>query len=77
MTQKVLKVGSSAAVTLPKEMLKEAGLRIGDRVRVEFNEKSAVFIIRPFGVEKNKELQEWTTQFIKRYRPALEALAKK
>lgn len=34
MTQKVLKVGSSAAVTIPKKSLKELGWKIGDRVFV-------------------------------------------
>ena len=34
MTQKVLKVGSSAAVVIPKQSLKELGWKIGDRVFV-------------------------------------------
>ena len=45
MTQKVLKVGSSAAVTIPKKSLKELGLKIGDSVIVVVGKKSVV--IRP------------------------------
>jgi len=76
MTQKVLKVGSSAAVTIPKKSLEELGLKIGDGVRVEIDRKRSAVIIEP--VKKvDKELLGWTRRFIKRYRPALEALAKK
>lgn len=77
MTQKVLKVGTSAAVTLPKKSLEEIGLRIGDRVRVEIDEERGGFVILPFGAKAHKELRTWTEKFIERYRPALEALSKK
>ncbi len=76
MTQKVLKVGSSAAVTIPKKSLEELGLKIGDRIAVEIDKKSKTVIIKPF-VEVDRELIDWTKKFIDRYRPALEALAKK
>lgn len=79
MTQKVLKVGSSAAVTIPKKSLDELGLKIGDRVSVQINRKKLTVLIEP--VKKTEkadaELLKWTQKFIKRYRPALEALAKK
>lgn len=32
MTQKVIKIGSSAGVTIPKKQLEELGLKIGDQV---------------------------------------------
>lgn len=76
MTQKVLKVGSSAAVTIPKKSLEELGLKIGDRVAVEIDEKSKAVIIRP-EIVVDRKLIDWTQKFIARYRPALEALAKK
>ncbi|MEK9174400.1 MAG: AbrB/MazE/SpoVT family DNA-binding domain-containing protein [Patescibacteria group bacterium] len=76
MTQKLLKVGSSAAVTIPKKSLKELGLKIGDEVRVEVDVEEKTVIIEPI---KNisQELLSWTDKFIKQYRSALEALAKK
>ncbi|MBI4119216.1 MAG: AbrB/MazE/SpoVT family DNA-binding domain-containing protein [Parcubacteria group bacterium] len=77
MTQKVLKVGDFAAVTIPKKSLKELGLKVGDRVSVEVDKKSRKVLIEPFVREIDKELLEWTRRFINRYRPALEALAKK
>lgn len=76
MTQKVLKVGSSAAVTIPKSSLVELGLKPGDSVIVEIDKKRKAVIIEP-AVKVDKELADWTKKFIERYRPALEALAKK
>ena len=76
MTQKVLKVGSSAAVTIPKKSLEELGLRIGDSVKVEIDKTKKTMKIGPI-FEINQELISWTDGFIKKYKPALEALAKK
>lgn len=79
MTQKVLKVGSSAAVTIPKKSLEELGLRIGDKIIVEIDKKHRVVSIKPINKAKiaDQEILNWTKKFIERYRPALEALAKK
>lgn len=76
MIQKVLRVGSSAAVTIPKKSLAELGLKIGDRVSVNIDRKRPAVLIEPAG-KVDREILEWTRRFIKRYRPALEALAKK
>ena len=76
MTQKLLKVGSSAAVTIPKKSLKELGLKIGDEVRVDINVTQRVVMIEP-AKEVNSEIIEWTDRFIKKYKPALDALSRK
>lgn len=76
MTQKVLKVGTSAAVTIPKESLKELGLKIGDRVRLKVDVKRRMVSIEPIALRINAELLEWTNGFIRQYRAALNALAK-
>lgn len=76
MTQKLLKVGSSAAVTIPKKSLKELGLKIGDEVRVEVDIKGKTVIIES-AKNVSKEVLSWTDNFIKQYRTALEALAQK
>jgi putative addiction module antidote len=78
MTQKLLRVGSSAAVTIPKKSLKELGLKIGDEVRVSINPKERKVTILPADhLDVDKKVLEWTDHFIKRYRSALEALADK
>lgn len=75
MTQKVLKVGSSAAVTIPKKSLAELGLKIGDRVTVAINRKDKSIVVQP-SVSVDTETVEWARDFIEKYRPALEALAR-
>ena len=77
MTQKVLQVGSSAGVIIPKKTLGELGLRIGDQVNVEVDTKQRKVFIEPISKTVDKELLNWTRKFIDNYRPALEALARK
>ncbi len=79
MTQKVLKVGSSAAVTIPKKSLEELGLKIGDRVSVEVDKKKRIVSIEPLGKlsKEDSKIVKLTMSFIQRYRKDLEALARK
>ena len=79
MTQKVLKVGSSAAVTIPKDILRELGLRIGDHIALDFNKaKRALIIESPKIISREDEkIARLTSRFIDRYRKDLEALAQK
>lgn len=76
MTQKVLRVGSSAAVTIPKSSLAALGLKIGDRVTVDVDAKMRTVTVKQIA-KVDRELFDWTNTFIKRYRTALEALADK
>ena len=79
MTQKLLKVGSSAAVTIPKKSLKELGLKIGDEVRVDIDVKEKTVSITPQEElsSEDKKIARMTLNFITRYRRDLAALAKK
>ncbi len=79
MTQKVLRVGSSAAVTIPKKSLEELGLKPGDEVIVEVDRKSKAVSIRPSQkmTRRRERITKLTLNFINRYRKDLEALAKK
>ncbi|MBI2038973.1 MAG: AbrB/MazE/SpoVT family DNA-binding domain-containing protein [Candidatus Niyogibacteria bacterium] len=79
MTQKVLKVGTSAAVTIPKKSLKELGLKPGDKVTVEIDRKKRTVSIHSVrGITKRQErIAKLTFDFISRYRKDLEALARK
>ena len=54
-------------VTVPKQYLIKQGLKVGDDVEIT---------VKPARKVKN-ELLDWTDEFIKKYRPALEALSKK
>jgi len=75
MIQKVLKVGSSAAVTIPKRSLEELGLKIGDRVMLSVNQEQKRIIVEP-SISVDAETIAWARRFVEKYRPALEALAR-
>ena len=75
MLQKVLKVGSSAAVTIPKKSLEELGLKIGDEVTVTVNRENRTLMVES-AAAVDTETIEWARGFIEKYRPALEALSR-
>ncbi len=69
--QKILKVGSSGAVTVPARVMKQYGVAFGDTIEVEF---------RP--VEKQPstetlELVALTQKLIKRHKQALDNLSQR
>lgn len=76
MTQKVLQIGTSAGVTIPKSALQELRLNIGDKIEIVVDKKHRALSIKPI-ITVDEELIAWTDTFIEAYRPALEALAKK
>ncbi len=67
MIQKIIKVGNSVAVIIPKKILEEKKIRIGDSVNITVD---PVF-------KADREIHELTQKLIKQYRPALEELASK
>ena len=79
MIQKLLKVGSSAAVTIPKKSLKELGLKIGDEVYVDVDVKEKTVLIRSQDklAPADAKIARLALSFIRRYRKDLEALARK
>ena len=76
MTQKVLKVGTSAAVTIPKKSLDELGIKIGDDVIVKIMKKSVVIKPQSRILNGDEKIAKLTLNFINRYRKDLKALAK-
>ena len=79
MTQKIIRVGTSAAVTIPKQTMAALGWHVGDRVRLAYGRgKGARIIPIPSSpVPDDRETIAWTKKFIERYKPALDALSKK
>ena len=79
MTQKVLKVGSSAAVTIPKDILRGLGVRIGDSIDLRFNKakKTVVIELPDKNIHEDQRIARLTLNFIERYKKDLETLAKK
>ncbi len=81
MKQKIIAVGNSAAVTIPKDFLKESDMQIGDEIIVETNLVDNSVLIKSKKSSKKvdigADLDTWADDFIKKFRPALEELAKK
>ena len=78
MTQKVLRVGTSAAVTIPKHSLQELGIKIGDRVSLTINKQQRTVAIRPTDTlsDEDTHIARLAHRFIQRYRKDLEELAR-
>lgn len=80
MAQKIIKIGSSQGITLPKDILKSANIGTGDFVNVETKntkDGTKIILIPDRSLTPNPELSSWTKRFIKTHRKSLEALAKK
>ena len=79
MTQKVLKVGDSAAVTISKEALKNLGWKVGSQVTVTVDSQKQTVKIVPAKVQRagDDRIATLTMRFIDRYRSDLLALANK
>jgi|AntDeeMinimDraft_6_1070357.scaffolds.fasta_scaffold09017_3 putative addiction module antidote len=76
MTRKIIKIGDSAGITLPKDLLKKHGLKIGGRVELR-EVDGKVTIENPQSEQVDRELLDWTDKFIDTHRAALEELADK
>ena len=81
MNQKIIKIGSSIGVVIPKQMAEEKGYVAGGRVTLLPVHDSNAIRIEPTISETKKtgnaELIAWAEDAVKRYRPALEALKDK
>lgn len=68
MVQKVIKIGSSAGVTIPKKQLEELGIAIGDSVEIE---------IKPVKPKVQDKIMKDYETFVKQYGQTLKNLADK
>lgn len=66
-TQKIIKVGSSGAVTVPAKVMKQFGATYGDDIQVEFKP-----VIKK---RKHDELMNEYDEFVKQYGQTLKNLA--
>ena len=76
MTQKLIRIGTSVGVVIPKNLMHELGLKIGGNVILDSDKRRRGILIRPTHMIDN-ELVDWTKNFIEVYRQSLEALAGK
>ncbi len=71
MQRKLIKVGTSAAIIIPKAILEEQRIKIGDLVHVEVSKKAHERTRRAI----DPKVIQWTDEFIEEYRPLLKKLA--
>lgn len=83
MLQKVIQVGNSLAVTVPRAFAREIRLRAGQRVRVDEDVTSETLTIQPMNARLPKsggltpEFVSWLKKFNAKYKDALTELAKR
>ena len=81
MNQKIIKIGSSIGVVIPKPIAQEKGYVAGGTVTLlPVNDSNAIRIEPTVSETKkvgNSELIAWAEDAVNRYRPALEALKDK
>ena len=62
MIQKIIKVGNSAAITIPKDFLNGTGFKIGDEIKVEADTVAKMMIIKS---PKQGDYRSLTPEFFK------------
>lgn len=78
MAQKIIRIGSSVGVTIPKDMLQRSGVAVGDAVSVEFDDTDSSLRIVPFSSSvKASDTATWATAFVQKHLAAFKELADK
>ena len=79
MVSKFIRIGHSAAVTIPKKILLKMAVKIGGKVNVTYFPEPNEIVIRPLMRKKRQSIDRvarLTLNFIDQYRSALKELAK-
>lgn len=81
MLRKIFKTGNSIVVSLPQEYLDLLGIRQGSEVSLEVDQENNRLVIKPMdgplkSVGIDAEFAEQLSDFIEKYRPALDELAR-
>jgi antitoxin component of MazEF toxin-antitoxin module len=81
MIRQLFKTGNSIVLSLPKEILDNLGVKVGESINLELDSEQRWVNLTP--VEKpiaitgvNEDFARQVDEFIHQYRPALEELAK-
>ena len=77
MTRKIIKIGDSTGITIPQDILKKQGLKLGQTVEVEGGGKPGeIRITVPAeNDQRTQRIAKRTADFIDRYRDDLKSLA--
>lgn len=82
MQRKICAIGNSRGVSLPPDLLEKLHLAVGSEVNIELDDAQAKIVIEPVRKKKyprgiDQKFVSQVNDFIERYRPALDELAKK
>lgn len=79
MAQKVIQIGSSIGVTIPKDMAESLGFSVGEAVELRADGPGRAIIERQNAGAKESvaEAVKWAVAYIEKYRGDFEALADK
>lgn len=80
MVQKIIRVGNSYGVILPKEIIEASKMKIGDEVEIESFPENLSITIRsqnaPYKTKITPEFKKWLDDFVERNHSLLKTLAK-
>ena len=81
MTQKIIKVGNSFALTIPKSFIDSAGFKAGDELYVQQDLDNKLLLItikdNANRLKLSPDLFTWLDKIEKKYHQAIKELAKK
>lgn len=79
MSQKVIVIGNSLAVTIPKESARELRIEAGDRVEIRIDSRRKIVSFRPVekALQSEQKIAKMTANFMRRYDKDLRELARK
>lgn len=77
MAQKVIKIGSSTGVVIPKSILEKAQLSAGSFVDVALGKEGSLTITPVKKATPSSETAQWATQFVQEHIEAFKELADK
>ncbi|MBI3619977.1 AbrB/MazE/SpoVT family DNA-binding domain-containing protein [Candidatus Roizmanbacteria bacterium] len=79
MTQKIIRVGNSVALTIPKSFIEETGYKVGDQVVVEHDIEHKMLLVKPKEASGMKSLTpeffHWLENTAKKYENVIKELA--
>lgn len=81
MKQKIIQIGSSIGVVIPKPLAEEKGYKVGGSINLHTEQDSNVIRIEPAEIKKESAVDPailtWTNEFIDKNRELLKRLADK
>jgi bifunctional DNA-binding transcriptional regulator/antitoxin component of YhaV-PrlF toxin-antitoxin module len=80
MDQKIIQIGSSGGVTIPKKGLEQLGVKVGDSVETDINFAEKTYTVKFKSDSSPKislEILQWTDEFISKNKELLERLKNK